>query len=45
MRDIIKKIYQIEGIKGYYKGLTPSLMRGAPSSSLFFFFYEFFKKA
>lgn len=41
--DVAEKIYKKEGFKGFYKGLTPSLIRSTPSNAIFFFFYELFK--
>lgn len=32
-----------EGIRGFYKGTIPSIMRNAPSSGLYFWFYDFLK--
>jgi hypothetical protein len=40
MRDVAKKIYQNEGVAGFYKGLTPNLIKVFPSSGLFFLAYE-----
>lgn len=43
IRDVIVKLYNLEGVKGFYKGIVPSLLRSAPSNALFFSFYELFK--
>ena len=40
MRDVARKIYQNEGIPGFYKGLTPNLVKIFPSSGIFFLSYE-----
>ena len=40
MRDCISKIYKYEGISGFYKGITPSVIKIFPSSGLFFLAYE-----
>ena len=40
MRDVAKKIYRNEGVAGFYKGLTPNLIKVFPSSGLFFLSYE-----
>ncbi|XP_065317977.1 mitochondrial thiamine pyrophosphate carrier-like isoform X3 [Gordionus sp. m RMFG-2023] len=36
-------IYHKEGIKGFYKGLTPSIIQIAPYSGLYFMFYSTLK--
>jgi solute carrier family 25 folate transporter 32 len=41
--DVMKKTYQQEGIKGFYKGFLPGTLRALPANAIFFFFYEFFK--
>ena len=41
--DVTNKIWEYEGMKGFYKGVVPSLIRSTPSNALFFFFYELFK--
>ena len=41
MRDCIRKIYKYEGIAGFYKGLTPNVLKIFPSSGLFFLAYEY----
>jgi len=35
-----KTIYSISGYKGFYRGLTPLLIRQIPGSSVFFYTYE-----
>ena len=40
MRDVARKIYHNEGISGFYKGLTPNLIKIFPSSGIFFLSYE-----
>ena len=42
MIDTFIKIYKNEGIKGFYKGLSPLLLKIFPSSGVFFLFYEVF---
>ena len=41
MFDCIKKTYTNEGIRAFYKGLTPLLYKIFPSSGVFFLIYEF----
>ena len=40
MRDVATKIYRNEGVLGFYKGLTPNLIKVSISSGLFFLSYE-----
>ena len=40
MVDTFKKILKNEGILGFYKGLTPNLLKIFPTSGVFFIFYE-----
>lgn len=40
MIDTFAKIYKNEGIKGFYKGITPSVIKIFPTSGLFFLVYE-----
>ena len=40
MLDVARKIYTNEGVSGFYKGLTPNLIKVFPSSGLFFLAYE-----
>ena len=39
--DTVTKIFNHEGIGGFYKGLTPSLLRVVPASALTLATYEF----
>ncbi|KAF0714150.1 Aste57867_4021 [Aphanomyces stellatus] len=38
--DCTKQIYQHEGMRGYYKGLTPNLIKVLPTGALIFAVYE-----
>lgn len=40
VRDCVSKMYKQEGIKGFYKGLTPTIVKIFPASGLFFLAYE-----
>uniref|UniRef100_A0A5F8GBV4 Solute carrier family 25 member 19 n=1 Tax=Monodelphis domestica TaxID=13616 RepID=A0A5F8GBV4_MONDO len=40
--DCARKILQEEGARGFFKGLTPSLLKAAMSTGLIFFMYELF---
>ncbi|XP_023387447.1 mitochondrial thiamine pyrophosphate carrier isoform X2 [Pteropus vampyrus] len=40
--DCAKQVLQEEGARGFYKGLSPSLLKAALSTGLVFFWYEFF---
>lgn len=37
-------IYQLEGVKGFWRGLTPALMRIGTANSVYFHFLELFSK-
>lgn len=41
--DIANKIWHLEGMKGFYKGITASLIKGMPSKALYFFFMNILK--
>lgn len=43
IREIIRKMVMEEGIRGFYKGLSPNLLRGIPQRGIYFYFYELFK--
>uniref|UniRef100_A0A8C6WBW0 Solute carrier family 25 (mitochondrial thiamine pyrophosphate carrier), member 19 n=1 Tax=Nannospalax galili TaxID=1026970 RepID=A0A8C6WBW0_NANGA len=40
--DCTKQVLQDEGTKGFFKGLSPSLLKAALSTGFMFFWYEFF---
>ena len=40
MVDVAQKIYRNEGVAGFYKGLTPNILKVFPSAGLFFLSYE-----
>uniref|UniRef100_A0A6B2LDL2 Mitochondrial carrier protein n=1 Tax=Arcella intermedia TaxID=1963864 RepID=A0A6B2LDL2_9EUKA len=41
--QIISQIYKAEGIKGFTRGLWPTIIREVPSTSVYFGFYNFLK--
>uniref|UniRef100_A0A2K6L4S0 Solute carrier family 25 member 19 n=1 Tax=Rhinopithecus bieti TaxID=61621 RepID=A0A2K6L4S0_RHIBE len=42
LRDCAKQVLQKEGALGFFKGLSPSLLKAALSTGFMFFWYEFF---
>ncbi|XP_072260027.1 mitochondrial thiamine pyrophosphate carrier [Pyxicephalus adspersus] len=42
LRDCVYRIHLEEGLKGFFKGLSPSLLKAAVSTGLTFFSYEMF---
>jgi hypothetical protein len=42
--EIINKIYQQNGIKGFYRGYWATFWRDVPSYGAFFFIYEYIKR-
>ena len=38
--DCIQKIWKLEGIRGYFRGVVPNALKVAPSAALTFFTYE-----
>ncbi|XP_010216769.1 PREDICTED: mitochondrial thiamine pyrophosphate carrier [Tinamus guttatus] len=42
LRDCVRQIMREEGPGGFFKGLSPSLLKAAVSSGLIFFWYELF---
>ena len=38
--DCISKILRLEGVKGFYKGLSPNLLRVVPATMITFVVYE-----
>ena len=43
--DVVRKTYARESIRGFYKGLLPTLMKVVPSVSISYAVYEFSKKS
>jgi len=44
MKDCFVKIFQVEGYRGFFKGLVPGNLKAALSTLLYFQLYEVFKK-
>lgn len=42
--DAIRKMYQAEGVGGFYRGLWPNLLKVAPSIATSFYIYELTKE-
>lgn len=42
--DTSKEIYHQEGLKGFYIGIVPRIMKKATSSALTWLLYEYMKK-
>lgn len=40
MRDAITKTWKLEGWRGFYRGLVPTVLKTAPSSAITFLIYE-----
>ena len=41
--ETLKSIWQVEGLKGLWRGAIPSILRDAPYSGVFYIFYQKFK--
>ncbi|KAK9288247.1 hypothetical protein L1049_016697 [Liquidambar formosana] len=39
--DALRRIYQMEGLAGFYKGIVPSTIKAAPAGAVTFVAYEF----
>ncbi|MCL7023820.1 hypothetical protein MKW94_007334 [Papaver nudicaule] len=44
MLDVFLKTYQHEGIRGFYKGIFPNMLKVVPSASITYLVYESMKK-
>jgi hypothetical protein len=44
IKDIAWHLLKDEGIRGFYKGIVPILVRGLPQRGIYFYFYELFKR-
>ncbi|KAH0355854.1 hypothetical protein KCU83_g1544, partial [Aureobasidium melanogenum] len=40
VRDVVKQVFRKEGLKGFYKGLGPNIVRVLPSTCVTFLVYE-----
>ncbi|VDN49937.1 unnamed protein product [Gongylonema pulchrum] len=40
MRGQIRYIWKTDGISGYYRGLTPNLIKAVPAVAISYYFYE-----
>jgi solute carrier family 25 folate transporter 32 len=38
--DVLRQTWNLEGVKGFYKGLVPNLLRVTPATGLTFVVYE-----
>ncbi|XP_013870377.1 mitochondrial thiamine pyrophosphate carrier [Austrofundulus limnaeus] len=45
LRDCVVQVAEEEGLRGFFKGLSPSLLKAALSTGFTFFWYEFFRNA
>lgn len=41
--DVLRKVFRNEGLKGLYRGVSPSLIKAAPNSAVTFAAYEYSK--
>lgn len=44
MLDVFLKTYKHEGIRGFYKGIFPNMLKVVPSASITYLVYESMKK-
>lgn len=44
MSSVFEDVYKKYGIKGFYAGLKPDLLRLLPSNTIVFLVYEFMKR-
>lgn len=44
MSDVFRRTFQHEGLRGFYKGLFPNLLKVVPSASITYLVYETMKK-
>ncbi|KAG9406475.1 hypothetical protein AC1031_002795 [Aphanomyces cochlioides] len=38
--DVVREIYSLHGIKGFYRGLVPTVIRAIPANAVLFYTYE-----
>ena len=44
MADVFKRTFQREGLRGFYKGIFPNMLKVVPSASITYLVYESMKK-
>lgn len=44
MNEVFKDVYNKHGLKGFYAGVKPDLLRLIPSNTIVFLVYEFMKR-
>lgn len=42
--DVMRKTFQQEGIRGFYRGITPTFLKSVPANWISYITYEFAKK-
>jgi solute carrier family 25 (mitochondrial phosphate transporter), member 23/24/25/41 len=45
MSDVMWKTLEVEGFRGFYKGLFPNLLKVVPAASITYMVYETMKKS
>lgn len=45
MSDVFWRTFQHEGLRGFYKGLFPNLLKVVPAASITYLVYETMKKS
>lgn len=45
MSDVFRRTFQHEGLRGFYKGLFPNLLKVVPAASITYLVYETMKKS
>ncbi|KAL7139795.1 hypothetical protein ABFS83_09G077000 [Erythranthe nasuta] len=45
MSEVFRRTFQMEGLRGFYKGLFPNLLKVVPSASITYLVYEAMKKS
>jgi len=40
VQDVVAKMVELEGLRGFYKGLAPNLFRVVPAAAITFVVYE-----
>lgn len=45
MGDVFRRTFRHEGVRGFYKGIFPNLLKVVPSASITYLVYETMKKS